>query len=223
MRRAAPYFEKGLLKRVFSRSVRQRAVEFLRRPVYSMGKLKDRWYECAYPDFPLLTPKANSYLAKRLSNGAVGLEWGSGRSTLWFARNCRKLISIEHAPDWFRFVLARLQASSLRNVELRLVPLDHAESTPTAPSYEQLPRYVAQIHEFPDESLDFVLVDGHYRQACILAALPKLKLGGLLIVDDTQWMPLREWGVPADWRIELRGRSAIKETTIWISGSPEAC
>jgi len=219
MRHVAPYFEKGLLKRVFSQSLHRRAVEFLRQPIYSIGKLRDRWYECAHPDCPLLTPKANCYLAKRVSKDALGLEWGSGRSTLWFARNCRKLISIEHAHDWLRFVSDRLREGSLSNVELRLVPLDHDESTPTVPSYEKTPHYVTQVLDFPDESLDFVLVDGHYRQACVLAALSKLKQGGLLIVDDTHWMPLREWGVPADWRIGLQGRSAIKETTIWISGS----
>jgi hypothetical protein len=63
------------------------------------------------------------------------------------------------------------------------------------------------------------MVDGHYRQACIRAALPKLRPGALLIVDDTHWMPLAEWGVPSDWEVAMRGRSWLKETTIWKANS----
>src|SRR5262245_47039406 len=117
MRRPEPYFEKSLLRRVFSQSLRKRAVEILRQPVHTLGKLKDRWYETMHPDYPLLTPKANSYLAQRISKNAAGLEWGSGRSTLWFGRNCYKLTSVEQSPDWFQFVASRLQNSSLGNVD----------------------------------------------------------------------------------------------------------
>jgi predicted O-methyltransferase YrrM len=81
--------------------------------------------------------------------------------------------------------------------------------------YDRVPSYVAQIAEYPDQHFDFCLVDGHYRQACILAAMPKLRPGGLLIVDDSQWMPLQAWGVRADWELALRGNSSTKETTIW--------
>jgi hypothetical protein len=219
MRRANPSFEKNLFGRFFSKSLFRRGTEFLRRPVYSIGKLKDRWYECSHADFPLLTPKANSFLADNISHDAIGFEWGSGGSTIWFARRCRRLISIEHDADWFRFVSTRLQEMSLNHVDFRLIPLDHEESLPTVSSYEIPPRYVSQISEFPDSSFDFCMVDGHYRQACIRAALPKLRPGALLIVDDTHWMPLAEWGVPSDWEVAMRGRSWLKETTIWKANS----
>ena len=85
------------------------------------------------------------------------------------------------------------------------MPLDHPPAEPTRPVYEPLPRYVAVFNEFEDGSLDFVVVDGHYRQACILAALPKLKVGGLLMLDNSNWLSDREWGIPVSWPLDAHG------------------
>jgi hypothetical protein len=74
---------------------------------------------------------------------------------------------------------------------------------------------VKVVEEFDDESIDFVVVDGHYRQACILEALKKIKSGGFLLVDNTNWMPLKEWGVPCDWSIVHQSSNVMTETTIW--------
>jgi hypothetical protein len=95
------------------------------------------------------------------------------------------------------------------------VLLDHPREEPTRPHYEQVPRYVSVIDEFPDESLDFVLVDGHYRQACVLAALSKLRPGGLLAVDNTDWLPDDLWGVPAAWPLVHRSANVVTVTTVW--------
>lgn len=48
-------------------------------------------------------------------------------------------------------------------------------------------RYVRIIDEVSDESLDFVLVDGLARSWCALAAIPKLRPGGLLVIDNANW------------------------------------
>jgi len=36
----------------------------------------------------------------------------------------------------------------------------------------------------PESSLDFILIDGKKRDSCALAALPRIKPGGIIIVDD---------------------------------------
>jgi predicted O-methyltransferase YrrM len=46
--------------------------------------------------------------------------------------------------------------------------------------------YVAAIDDEPDESLDVVIVDGRARVECVRRAMPKVRSGGLLILDDTQ-------------------------------------
>lgn len=47
--------------------------------------------------------------------------------------------------------------------------------------------YVNEIKSLEDESLDFCLVDGLYRGYCALAAIPKVKPGGLLVIDNVNW------------------------------------
>ena len=40
------------------------------------------------------------------------------------------------------------------------------------------------LSQLPESSLDFVLIDGKNRDSCALAALPRIKAGGIIIVDD---------------------------------------
>jgi predicted O-methyltransferase YrrM len=160
-------------------------------------------------------PRANAFLERNISHEAVGFEWGSGGSTLWFARHCRFLISIEHSAVWHSYVLRKLTSGSLRNVDYRYISLDHDESLPTQAEYSQTPGYVAEIDKFPDDYFDFCLVDGHYRQACVRAAMPKIKRGGFLIIDDTHFMPLARWSVSENWEVVIRHHTGLKETTIW--------
>ncbi len=60
-------------------------------------------------------------------------------------------------------------------------------------------------------------MDGHYREPCLRAELPKLWRVGWLPVDDSEWWnpPVECWGIPAGWRIDTRARNWTKETTIW--------
>jgi hypothetical protein len=75
---------------------------------------------------------------------------------------------------------------------------------------------VAVAKQFLNNSLDFVVVDGHYRHACVKQALPKLKPGGLLLVDDFGFVPsLSEWGVPSSWPVVLKSSNSYKDTIIW--------
>ena len=115
--------------------------------------------------------------------------------------------------EWFDKV--RSHVVDVPSVELRHIPPEHPLDEPTRPRYEPTPRYVAVAEEFPDDSLDFVLVDGHYRQACILNTLAKLRPGGLLVVDNTDWLPEPDWAVPEGWRVAHRSVNVVTETTIW--------
>ncbi|MGC4095649.1 MAG: hypothetical protein QM706_00890 [Nitrospira sp.] len=85
------------------------------------------------------------------------------------------MVSVEHDADWQKSVSAKLLAENLLHAECRLITLDHPLDEPTQNYYTNCPRYVAVVEDFLDESLDFIVVDGHYRGACILAALEKLR------------------------------------------------
>jgi hypothetical protein len=206
MRQSDPFVERHLIAWLRARPI-SRLEEVVRRPGFALRAALDRLYECTHPDLPLLSPGAVRRLAAILTEASVGFEWGSGASTLWFAVRCGRLVSIEHDRRWYDYMAARIPA----NVDYRLV-----EADPVDQDWNRQP-YVTQIHQFPNETFDFCLIDGHYREACLKAALLKVRPGGWLIADDTQWWdpPVECWGVPSNWRIDTRAWTWTKETTIW--------
>jgi hypothetical protein len=185
----------------------------LREPGYSLRRLRLRILDLLHHSEPWISHEAVGFCASSLNSSQIGLEWGSGRSTPWYGKRLGKLLSIEFDPVWHRKVVRVTR--DLPGVECRLIPLEHSLNEPTVRDYDPVPRYVAVANEFTDQSLDFVVVDGHYRLACVKQVLPKIKPGGLLLIDNTEWLPLPEWGVPASWCI-VHQSSGLTQTTIWL-------
>jgi len=131
------------------------------------------------------------------------------------ARRLGRLVTVEHDPGWFAGVSRQLEQSALRHVDYRLIALEHPIDEPTRPVYDPVPRYVSFVDEFPDDHFDFIEVDGHYRQACVAQGRQKLKPGGLLLVDDTNWLPIEAWGVPPAWHLVHQSVKINTTTSIW--------
>ncbi|MDQ6805691.1 MAG: class I SAM-dependent methyltransferase [Actinomycetota bacterium] len=185
----------------------------LLRPFHTARRIAYVLYVRRHPNEPWLAPPAVAYLDRELPRDGAGLEWGSGRSTSWFGERLARLVSVEMNADWYETV--KRKVADMPSVDLRYVAIEHPEHEPTRPHYDLVPKYVSVADESEPASLDFVLVDGHYRQACVLAALPKLRPGGLLVVDNTDWLPDREWGVPDGWQRVHRSSNVVTVTTIW--------
>jgi len=188
---------------------------YLFQPIYVARRIAYKFYELSHPDEPWIAQDAIRFCEKNLTKQQVGLEWGSGRSTAWFGARLKWLLSIEYDRTWHSTVITQLHEKGMKNVDCRHIPLEHEPNDPTYPHYEKIPKYVSVVEEFEDESIDFVVVDGHYRQACVLAALGKIKSGGLFLVDNTNRLPIEEWGVPSDWPIVHQSSNVMTETTIW--------
>jgi hypothetical protein len=186
---------------------------YLGRPIWTVRRALYKIYEMRHPDEPWIAQGAVRFCDQNLRRDQAGLEWGSGRSTKWFAERLARLVSVEFDPEWHQKVTQSLAGMS--NVECRLVPLDHPMELGTGPRYDPVPRYVTVADEFADETLGLVVVDGRYRQACVLRALPKLKPGGFLLIDNTDWLPLEQFNVPPSWPIVHQSRNVMGETTIW--------
>jgi len=140
-------------------------------PYYLWSRFKDKVRIFFRPQDPWLTPAVNKILNKTLTRKMTGLEFGSGNSTAWFAMRLGQLTSVEHNPDWHDKVSRLLNALGIHNVKYMLRKMTVEE-------------YPAAAKQFADDSLDFVLVDGILRAECALASLPKIKPGGMLVVDD---------------------------------------
>jgi predicted O-methyltransferase YrrM len=154
-------------------------------PAYLFNRLRERLYRRLHPDLPWLSPEAVRILSENLRTSDVGLEFGSGRSTLWFAQRVGFLTSVEHNPEWHRRVSIQARRLGLTNLTCLLVPREGQAAPDPACS---LPGggYARTAERFADGSLDFILVDGIYRDACANASLDKLRAGGLFILDDAQ-------------------------------------
>ena len=195
---------------------------------YIVDRLAVMGWQRRCPDAPWLTESAVGMLRSWLRGDDVGLEWGSGRSTLWFARRVKWLVSIEHAEDWYGAVSLSIARTGLTNVDHRL--------------YRDERLYVAAGEAVTSASVDFVLVDGVLRDQCAVAAISRLKPGGILVLDNANWyLPCRsrspdsrtvEQG-PASplwasfqrqvqsWR-RIWTTNGVSDTAIFIKGSDSA-
>jgi predicted O-methyltransferase YrrM len=148
---------------------------------YIKNRLLEMYYHRSNPDHPWLTRKANEILTSYLRESDIGLEFGSGRSTVWFAGRVAHLTSIEHDPAWHGRVGRMLKEQARNNVDYRLVPMDESEENGDASSYVQT------CSTIKTNSIDFVLVDGVYRDFCAFQSLRVIRPGGVLIIDNINW------------------------------------
>ena len=102
------------------------------------------------------------------------LEFGSGCSTAFFAQflgDQGQLITIEHNPNWYQTVQAYLKQHNLiQQVDLRLIT-NNCSSV---------------CQEFADFEFDLVFIDAKDRLACLQACQRIVKIGGLIVFDDSQ-------------------------------------
>lgn len=178
--------------------------------VLSPARRRQARFERENPDVPWLVPAAIAYIEQELRPEFVGFEWGSGRSTLWFARRVCHITSVEGRRAWFDEVTRWLTKDGLaERVTLHLAEVTSEHNFPPV----EIERYAGVIDSVVDGSLDFIVVDGHFREACLRRVANKLRAGGLLIIDNTDVLPatLLDTLRTADSRAWNNG---ISETTV---------
>jgi predicted O-methyltransferase YrrM len=141
-------------------------------------------------ELPWFSYAAIDFLEDHLEPEMSVCEYGSGGSTLFFAKRARSVFSIENDPEWFERVSRRLEAQSCRNVTMELHLFDFKNPT----GFE----HSAYLHAIPDGRFDVIVVDGGeewipVRPACFEKAEGRIKPGGIIVVDDSWRYPqLRE-------------------------------
>lgn len=147
---------------------------------------------------PWLTFSATRFLETYLKPDMHVFEWGSGGSTCFYSRRVARVCSIEHDEAWFQRVQAHLAREGISNVELRCAPADLENGTAIPQEYWSsvgrfFRAYAHAIDRYEDATFDLVVVDGRARRACTRRALSKVKVGGVLLLDNSE----REDVVPA--------------------------
>lgn len=142
---------------------------------YIVSRLKQILYFKKYPDNPWMTKDSVNLLEQLIKKTDVGLEYGSGKSTKWFAMRCKHLTSIEHNKEWFEIVSRKIKNQN--NVDYRLLSLN---DNPVESDYYK------SIYEFSDKSLDFIINDGKFRDLIASEGIKKIKCGGIYILDNAE-------------------------------------
>jgi predicted O-methyltransferase YrrM len=173
-----------------------------RTPRYVYHRTRQLFYERGHPGDPWLTPEAIRLLGALLRPSDTGVEFGSGRSTVWFAQRVAHLTSVEHDERWHADVSATLRDRGLTNVDYVLAPWD-----PDLPGDQS--DYVGTLRRFAVASLDFALIDGAYRDHAARLVMPRIKPGGLLIIDNVNWF------LPSDSRAPASRSRALGPEPGW--------
>lgn len=122
------------------------------------------------PVIPWLSYDATRILERRLSPGSSVLEFGSGMSTLWFARRAGFVRSVEGCEAWYQKVRSFIKAEGIQNVDYILAV---SESD-----------YV-MAGDAGGRAYDMVIVDGDFRSECVRHAVKWLKRPGILYLDNS--------------------------------------
>lgn len=118
---------------------------------------------------PWLTYPFIDFITPRLNKQMVIFEFGSGNSTLFYAKRVHHVYSAEHNLDWYN----KLKSIVPENVHLYYKELrengDYSRSALEV-----------------DASFDIIIVDGEDRNNCIINSFPSLKASGVIILDDSE-------------------------------------
>lgn len=127
-------------------------------------------------------------ILQRRGSDMVVFEYGSGASTLWLARRCRAVYSVEHDITWAE--RSRTLCALHDNVEILAVPPMEVDAATRCRSgragWQQysFDAYVESIRRFPF-LFDLIVVDGRCRSECLAEARSKLNDEGLIVFDNS--------------------------------------
>jgi predicted O-methyltransferase YrrM len=136
------------------------------------------------PEVPWIPAAARKALEGVLHPKSKVLEFGSGMSTLWLARRCAFVNSVEHDEEWASKVTSLARARGLTSLKVDSFRGDD-------------PRYSNPPNCRP-RSFDLVIVDGIARPECAQASLGLVTPSGSIYLDNTDFGHEWQWYADAE-------------------------
>lgn len=140
-------------------------------PRYIYNRISLFIWEKSNSELPWLTKDSIYIIENLISKKDNMVEFGAGRSTVWFSSRVNKLTSIETDEQWY--VKVSNETKNLDQIEIIHLTKEN--------------EFINLIKEIEDQSLDIVLIDGAYRDKVAIKILNKMKRGGLIIIDNANW------------------------------------
>lgn len=139
---------------------------------------------------PCITYEAKKILDIFLRKDMLVFEYGGGGSSLYFSDRAKQVFSVEHNKEWYDKINQILFNTNWKGFFIPPV-FQINDSDPSDPdNYSTAEKnafyhnYVCEIDNFKDSYFDLIMIDGRSRPSCIKHSIPKLKKGGLLVIDD---------------------------------------
>jgi predicted O-methyltransferase YrrM len=158
-------------------------------PSYAARYVSDNVLHSRTPlelEIPWFSYAAVDFLEKTLQPQMTVCEYGSGGSTLFFARHVRTVHSIEDNPRWFELVNQRIKELGIGNAKICLHPFDFKNPV----GFEKS----AYLNAVPEQPCDVYVIDGseeweQVRPICFRHVERLIRPGGMIIVDDSWRYP----------------------------------
>ena len=114
---------------------------------------------CTYPFI--------SFIEARLKKEFTVLEFGSGNSTMWYAKKVAHIKCVEHHKEWYNKVKRQMTG----NIEI---------------VFQELEYNGAYSKEAKDVKYDIIIIDGRDRVNCLNNSVDALKEGGVFVFDNSE-------------------------------------
>jgi hypothetical protein len=152
-------------------------------------------------EWPWINFPALEVLMHAVKPGFKVFEFGGGGSTLFFCKRGAEVVTVEDHTQWFQTLTEKIAASGYPHWQGHLVEPEALPPGTPEPDFKDpdayasaakgmrqfsFERYAKTITQYPEVYFDIILVDGRARPSCIKQAIPHLKPGGLLVVDNTE-------------------------------------
>ena len=118
---------------------------------------------------PWVTYSFIDFITPRLNKELTIFEYGSGSSTLFYAKNVKRVVSVEHDQAWINKIIKDKPANS----EMIFSKLE--------PNGE----YANKANSL-GEKFDIIIVDGRDRVNCCKNSIQALSPEGVIVLDDSE-------------------------------------
>lgn len=118
---------------------------------------------------PWVTYSFIDFITPRLTKDLKIFEYGSGSSTLFYAKRVSKVVSVEHDEAWYN----KIVKSKPQNAEMIFSKLERGG---------EYSKKAAAL----GEKYDIIIVDGRDRVNCCISSINALSANGVIVLDDSE-------------------------------------
>jgi len=135
---------------------------------------------------PWLTYPFIDFIQDRLNKDLSIFEFGAGNSSIYFAKKSKSVISVEHSPEWYKIIKSN-DKYKYENLDIRLVeiPDEMKEKGYHTMAFTNTENEYVYSLKNTGKKYNVVVVDGLFRNSCIMHSLDSLTDDGIIFLDNT--------------------------------------